>query len=356
MRNLPVTTRSPDAVEQKFRGGGDAHLGGASGEQPQARRDRRAADQGSAMVRTSDQSRTVLRGKSRRDRANAVHARQWHGCAGSPARGSAAWVRARLEIDAAAFGVGAAHEGIAELTDWMYAIVRHRASAVGGAADERDDIVQDAMLQICRALDGSRARFAVAENPAAMIERVAARAVCAGRHRVGMSGLGGVASNGRTWHARYPRRIGGDTAMRIVNNRTEPRHEACREIEVAAARVAGWVSVHVGVVLTADAEAAVIYVLERLVSGVSRESLVRGSHSALGNDVAMRHLGFHSAAAGAFAVWLLGRNGQGRAAAPVLDAALLGAHFEAVETKRWRRQSLEFGFASPALSAHSSGG
>jgi hypothetical protein len=347
MRNLPVTTHSADAVEARFGGVRDARPGDASTKQRQPRLDQGAVDQSSAILQASEAPRIACRGRTRPDRASARHVGD--GCAWSPVRGSAAWVRLRLQLNGAALGVGTAHDRAAELTDWMYAVVRRRATAAGVVADERDDVVQDAMLQIWRLLKGSRARLGLAENPAAVIERVAARAVCAGRHRVGMSGLGGVAPNGRNWRARYPRRIGGDTAMRIVSNRAEPRHETCREVESATARIVSWVSVHVGVVLTADAEQAIIYILERLIDGVSRASLVRGSHSALGIDIAMRHLGFDPAAAGAFAVWLLGRADQSRRATSVLDAALLGAHFEEDERMRWRRQSLELGFASQAL-------
>src|SRR4051794_9904934 len=99
--------------------------------------------------------------------------------------GSAAWVRARLQtlpsgdswVDA-----GACHE----LITWLYAVARHRAGTAGVAAHDRDEVAQDAMPVIASALKRSRGKFAHAGNPAAVLERVAARAVSCAAHRVRM--------------------------------------------------------------------------------------------------------------------------------------------------------------------------
>jgi len=118
--------------------------------------------------------------------------------------GSSDWVRNHLSALPPGGGWGE-HAAGRELLSWLSAIVRYRAGSAHLLAHERADIAQDAMLPIVRALAGSRARIVDADNPAAVLERVAARAVAAARHRARMAGMGGVAANGQNWHARYPR-------------------------------------------------------------------------------------------------------------------------------------------------------
>jgi len=268
--------------------------------------------------------------------------------------GSSDWVRNHLSVLPPGGGWGE-HAAGRELLHWLSAVVRHRAGSSNVLAHERADIAQDAMLPIVRALAGSRERIAGADNPAAVLERVAARAVAAGRHRTRMAGLGGVAANGQNWHARYPRQIGGEAALRILAELPTPAHESCRQVEDAGARVARWVCAHVGIRLTVEAVHAVVYVLDRLVAGVSRGALLRGAHSGLGADPAMRCLGFCPAAASAFGVWLLGRNDAGHNAPSVLNAVLHGEAPDGLSVERWRREALKAGFAvldSPTGQVH----
>jgi len=258
--------------------------------------------------------------------------------------GSGDWVRSQLSAlpPGAEWGE---HPAGRELLQWLSAVVRHRAASSNLLSYERADIAQDAMLPILRTLAGSRERIEGADNPAAVLERVAARAVAAGGHRARMAGLGGVAANGQNWHARYPRQIGREAALRMLAELPTPVHESCRQVEDAGTRVARWVCAQLGVRLTEDAVHAVVYVLDRLVAGVSRGALLRGAHSGLGTDPAMRCLGFRSPAASAFGVWLLGRHDAGHNAPSVLNAALYGEAPDNLSVERWRRVALRAGFA-----------
>jgi len=228
-------------------------------------------------------------------------------------------------------------------------VVHRRIRLIGAAWHEFDDITQAAMAPIVATLVRSRDRLLRADNPAAVLERVAARGVAAGRHRVRLAGLGGVHENGRHWRANYPRVIGGDQAQQIFQELPAPVFEPCREIDDAAARVDRWVLTTLAVQLSSDAWDAVVYVLDRLVDGVSRAALLRGGHSALGNDPAMRHLGFTPAGGAAFGVWLLGRQDPAHNAPSVLDAVLLSEEAAASSIVRWRREAVRYGFGTARL-------
>jgi hypothetical protein len=262
-------------------------------------------------------------------------------------RGSSDWVRARL-LALSGCDNWTEHPACPVLVEWLYTVVQHRTGALGLPSQTRADVAQDAMAPVLRAVHTSRARIAAADNPAAVLERVAVRAVAAGGHRVRMAGLGGVAANGRNWGATYPRHIGGDAALRLLELLPDPVYEPCRAVEDTAARLALWVSENLNVALSSDTVDAIVYVLDRLVAGVSRGSLVRGSHSGLASDPAMRHLGFDAASAGAFACWLLGRRDAEHEAPSVLDAFLDGASPVPIEAERWRRQAVKFKFAAEA--------
>lgn len=258
--------------------------------------------------------------------------------------GSAAWVRDRLRA-LPPDGNWIDTEPCQELITWLYAVARKRAGHAGVAKRDRIEVAQDAMPAIVSALQRSRDRFATAGNPAAVLERVAMRAVSSGAHRIRMRGFGGVSANGRNWRIPYPRSIGGDVALRLLDDLPDPTHAQCRAIEEAAADIAGWVTHQLGLALTDDAGHAVVYVLERLITGRTRAALVRGGRIGLAADPAMSHLGFDPAGARAFARWLLGRSDPGHERPAVLDAALLGetAHPEVLAA--WRLTALEVGFA-----------
>ncbi len=269
-------------------------------------------------------------------------------------RGCQEWVAERasvLQEDAQWTSSVACHE----LLDWLYAVAARRASALPLSADERRDVVQDAMTPIVRALDPAAGCLASAGNPAAVLERVAARAVGEARHRVRMAGLGGVPANGQNWRARYPRRIGGEAARQLLEQLPTPVFDSCGAVDAAAIQVRAWIAEHLGVTLIADAFDALVYVLDRLVAGLSRSALVRGGNSSLRRDPAMRHLGFTDAAASCFGVWLLGRSDAQHNAPSVLDAAF-GGDVDPVSVERWRQVATAAGFAAGADSGAVVGG
>src|SRR3954453_14850912 len=104
--------------------------------------------------------------------------------------GSAAWVRDRLRAlpSGADWVEAAACRG---LIPWLSRGARRRAAGSGVPRGDRDEVAQDAMPVIVAALRRSGAKFARAGNPAAVLERVAARAVSWAAHRIRMRGLGG---------------------------------------------------------------------------------------------------------------------------------------------------------------------
>lgn len=259
--------------------------------------------------------------------------------------GSGEWVRERL----AALPPGddwGEHPACRELIDWLYSVVLHRVRTLRGVRYVEDEVVQDAMLLVVRALRRSRATYAQAANPGALLERVTARAVAEGRHRARMRGMSGVAANGRNWKVLYPRRIGGLAADWLFEELPAPEFEPCRAVDDVAARVAASAAEHLGVRLSPDALDATVYVLDRLVAGVSRTALVRGGSSGLAVDPAMRHLGFDPRASRAFGAWLLGRHDRGHSAPSLLDAVVDGEMPCVEVTQRWRRQALTAGFAT----------
>ncbi len=253
------------------------------------------------------------------------------------------WVRAQL---IAISEWGERSQGCDQLLAWLWLVVKRRARDV--AEPDRSDVVQDAIIEIVSAVRKSLPHFVEAGNPAALLERVADRAVGHARHRTSMSGFGGVSANGRNWRKRYPRHLGGEAAMRVLTGIPSTPRERSVEVEKTASRVAEYVLEEVGVELSADAIDALVYVLDRLVAGVRRATLVRGGHSALRADPAMTHLGFCPGAAGAFARWLLGRDDGQRETPSVLDAFLDGERVAPAVAVRWRRQALAFGFVADA--------
>lgn len=259
-------------------------------------------------------------------------------------RGSASWVRASL----LALGSGAdwaERPECRELVDWLYVVVRHRARRAGIAVEECDEVTQDAMMRVARALTATRGSYAESDNPAAVLERVAARAVGESRHRVSMCGLGGMAANGRNWRARFPRKIGGEAARLIFEALPVVVCVEDTAVTDAAARIRDWITAEIGVRLNRSGMDALVYVMDRLVAGVSRSTLLRGGRSALGVDPAMQHLGFESEAASAFGVWLLGRGDAHHNAPSVLDAALDDRQVDQLTAERWRRDAVRHGFA-----------
>jgi DNA-directed RNA polymerase specialized sigma24 family protein len=235
-----------------------------------------------------------------------------------------------------------------ELIDWLQAAVLHRLARSSLGSEGIRDIAQDAMVSILEALGTSRAEFARADNPAAVLERVAARACAEACHRARVQGFGALPPNGRSWRVRPPAQIGGAKALWIFDNLPVPQYVPDISIEDAAQRADRWITAHVGVTLTADSVEAIIFVLRRLESGVSRSALVRGGHSSLRADLAMRHLGFDPQAAGVLGVWLLGRKDAQHNAASVLDAALDGEPVDQRCLDRWRRDALRYGFGTSA--------
>ena len=165
-----------------------------------------------------------------------------------------------------------------------------------------------------------------------------------------MSGLSGVPANGQNWRLGYPRRIGGEAARRLLEERPTPAQAQDPAIEHTATRVVDWVDLHVDVRMSDDARDAIVYCLDRLVAGVSRPALLRGGHSALGADPAMRHLGFNGPAATAFGVWLLGRHDAQHSSPSVLDAAVTAVPTTELTIERWRRDALRLGFAQVTAS------
>lgn len=264
--------------------------------------------------------------------------------------GSPTWVRDRLRA-LPADDSWTRTNACRDLISWLYPVAMHRAGMAGVPTSDRAEVAQDAMPRIISALKRSRARFARAGNPAALLERVTARAVSGGVHRMRMAGLGGVPPNGRHWRTPYARTLGGDLAQEILIALPSDADQPSFEVDDAAARIGTWVTVHLGVYLTADAVHAVTYALDRLVAGVSRGALARGGYVGLGDDPAMRHLGFTPQTSRVLARWLLGRTDRSRGFPSVLNAALLDEEVGSEVLAAWRRTAIEAGFAHDQNSA-----
>lgn len=204
--------------------------------------------------------------------------------------GSASWVRARL-VDLRGDPGWAERQGCRELVDWLYVVVRHRARRAVAGSEERDEVTQDAMVRVVRALTDSRDAYERSNNPAAVLERVAARAVGESRHRVSMCGLSGIAANGRNWRARFPRKIGGESARLIFEALPATVCVEDTAVTDAASRIGEWIAAELGAQLSTDGLDALVYVLDRLVAGVSRSTLLRGGRSALGGEPSDATLG-----------------------------------------------------------------
>jgi DNA-directed RNA polymerase specialized sigma24 family protein len=260
-------------------------------------------------------------------------------------RGSKEWVALRL-VDENQGRDWAQGRACCELIDWMHGVVLHRLARSRFGSEGVKDIAQDAMVSILEALNRSRIEFARADNPAALLERIAERACAQACHQARMQGLGALPPNGRNWRLRPPRPIGGAKALWIFESLPGPVYLPETDVEDAARRADRWIATRVGVMLSEDSVEAVIFVLGRLAEGVSRSSLTRGGHSSLRVDPAMRHLGFDPDAAGVFGVWLLGRKDPEHNAAALLDAALDGEPADQRCLDRWRRIALRYGFAT----------
>ena len=157
--------------------------------------------------------------------------------------------------------------------------------------------MHDAVAATVHAVRQSPERYLAATNPAAMLEIVVHRRLADEQHRARMCGMAGAARNGRTSRTSYPYRVGGEQAQRILADVPTPTFEANHAIDRAATRIHDWVVDRLAVELDGDPLHATIYVLERLADGVSRASLLRGGHTALSADPALRHLQFSTATA-----------------------------------------------------------
>lgn len=258
--------------------------------------------------------------------------------------GSPSWVRERLRAMPADDGWSRV-DACRELIGWLYPVAVHRAGMIGVPPSDRREVAQDAMPSIVSALKRTRAQIANANNPAALLEHITARAISGGAHRLRMAGMGGVSPNGRHWLTPGVYTLGGDLGWDLLEAVPYGPDRPCREVEQAAAQVARWVAAHLDVRLNPDARHAVVYVLDRLAAGVGRAALVRGGHTALADDPAMRHLGFEPSGSRTFARWLLGRSDARHGLPSVLDAAVLGKAFGPDVLADWRRAAIQAGFA-----------
>jgi hypothetical protein len=228
--------------------------------------------------------------------------------------------------------------------EWLYDVIRNRARRIGAPLSVRTDLVQDAMSSIVVTLHSRRSELATHTNPASALEYLVIHAVREELHNLEMRGYGGVAKNGRNVHTPRPRQA---VSFNIDEVLVAPALRVHADDRVAAAtrRLGDWVLRTLGLKLTVGASDATTYVLDRLRGGASRTTLVRGGHSSLSIDPAMRVLGFDRESAGAFGLWLLGR--KDRQILGVLDSAALEIRADAAALSRWRGVALGFGFAVP---------
>lgn len=256
--------------------------------------------------------------------------------------GSGEWARALLTELAGADWTR--KPACTELVKWLYTVTRRRAGRTGLPTDVRNDIVQNAVASLYQTLHHQRVALAEHTNPAAALERLAAEAVNSARHDHLMRGYGGVKKNGRNWGKAYPHQV---TAPDLTESLAAPALVLHFDDEITAAtrRVASWVTQDLRLRLSSDALDAITYVLDRLRDGTSRASLLRGGHSCLSRDPAMRFLGFSRTEAAAFGSWLLGRSD--RHLLGVLDAAVLGVPADEPVRTRWRAIAVGCGFAEP---------
>lgn len=259
--------------------------------------------------------------------------------------GSATWVAERLTTmrSSVAWGSTAA---CVELIGWVYCVARYRAIALGLRGTELDDVVQDSMIRIAQALERSVVRRAEVDNPAAMLERITSRAVGESYHAHRMCGFAGAAPNGHNRDVDYPVRVSAGSVTGAFEQAFDGASSLQRAVDDLAELINDWSWQQLGVCLTKPAGDALVYVLDRLVAGVNRITLVTGGHSRLRVDPAMRHLGFSGDQAAAFGLWLLGRNDASRRITGVLDAALGDSDPGAAYLERWRREAIQHDFGS----------
>jgi hypothetical protein len=257
-------------------------------------------------------------------------------------KGSPEWARALL-LDLSTDD-WASQPRSKDLVEWLYEVAWNRVRRTGTPPRARRDLVQDTMSYIVVTLHNKRGTLATHDNPAAALERLVINSMRAAHHDQLMQGYGGVAKNGRNYGKAYPKQSIG---FNIEESLAAPAlfvHVDDR-ITAATRRLAEWMTRELGLKMTSAAFDATTYVLDRLCDGTSRSTLVRGGHSALGNDAAMRVLGFDHEAAGAFATWLLGR--MERKIPGILDSAVLNVQADDLIRSRWRRTAITFGFAEP---------
>jgi hypothetical protein len=257
-------------------------------------------------------------------------------------KGSAEWARALL-LDLSTDD-WATRPACTDLVEWLYEVTWNRARRIGAPPRARRDLVQDTMSHIVVTLQNKRADLAAHTNPAAALELLVMNSVRAAFHDHLMQGYGGVAKNGRNHGKAYPRQA---VAFDVEESLAAPALLVHVDDRVTGAtrRLEDWTALELGLKLTPRAVDATTYVLDRLCDGTSRSTLIRGGHSALSNDVAMRVLGFDHEAAGAFGVWLLGR--PERKIPGIVDSAALGVLVTDLIRARWRGVAITFGFAEP---------
>ena len=260
-------------------------------------------------------------------------------------RGSGSWVRQRL-LAAPDYDTWRATPEARELVDWLRIVAGRRTGRLRIDEIDRADVVQDALEWALSSLRRSSREIAGKDNPAAALEFVVSRGVAQGRHHVRMAGVAGARANGRGWHAPFPSLLHGEMAALVMADLLEDDFGESQFMEQFVQRLVEWVVANLGIVITDDAAHAVMYVLDRVVAGAGRSALLRGEHSALTRDPAMRYLGFTPAAARRFAVWLLGQSTRTRTWPSLLDAVVEGRRPDAPSLSHWRREALKYGFGT----------
>ena len=239
---------------------------------------------------------------------------------------------------------GAARED-ADLIQWLYVISGRHAWRRRVRASDRADVVQAAVSDAYMDVVRTRGNLQNAVNPAASVETIVRRAVAGAHHEASMAGFGGAPPNGQHWHDEFPRQVGGVAADRMIQALPLLSHRSSGCIPATGARIRDWIAVELRIELSGDAVHAVEYVLDRLVAGVSRRSLLRGGHSALTRDPALGYLGFTPTTARLFASWLLG-TGSADAPPAVVDVAIGAIALDPESVGVLRSRALAGGFAS----------
>jgi hypothetical protein len=260
-------------------------------------------------------------------------------------RGSGSWVRQRL-LAASDYDTWRATPEARELIDWLRIIAARRTGRLRIDVIDRPDVVQDALEWALSSLRRSFREMAGKDNPAAALEFVVSRGVAQGRHHVRMAGIAGARANGRGWQAPFPSLLHGEMAALVMGDVLEDECVESQFMEQFVHRFVEWVVADLGILITDDAAHAVMYVLDRVVAGAGRSALLRGGHSSLTSDPAMRYLGFTPTAARRFAVWLLGQSTRTRIWPSLLDAVVEGRSPDAMSLAHWRREAIKYGFGT----------